>query len=195
MLDTRYHRDDQWFGDILGEDQWKWFEQELKSSSAQITIITSGIQILPAEKPIQEKWNNFPSSYSRLMDIIRENKVGGVLFFSGDVHYGEVFKRDCSGNRGVGYPLYEITSSGMTHSCKHQIPFGICELALEHVMKSKYRYGDVYTDYNYGTLQIDWDSNPVMIHAQVRGVNGTALTLSVSLNDLQPGKKVTVVFF
>jgi hypothetical protein len=75
----------------------------------------------------------------------------------------------------------------MTHSCEHQIPFGICALALEKIMKSQYRYGNVYGDYNYGTLQIDWDSSPVKIHAEVRGVNGTALTLNISLDELQPG--------
>ena len=76
----------------LGEEQWKWFEQELVNTEAQIYIITSGIQILPPEKPIQEKWNNFPHSYKRLLSLIKNTETEGVLFLSGDVHYGEVFK-------------------------------------------------------------------------------------------------------
>jgi hypothetical protein len=57
------------FQENSGEEQWKWFENELKNSDAQIHIVTSGVQILPAEKPIQEKWNNFPSSYNKLFDV------------------------------------------------------------------------------------------------------------------------------
>ncbi|XP_065854661.1 uncharacterized protein [Euphorbia lathyris] len=61
LLDTRYHRDPLHSdGTILGVSQWTWLEKELNGPKTVITIIGSSIQ--------------------------RE----GVLFISGDVHFGEI---------------------------------------------------------------------------------------------------------
>lgn len=43
----------------------------------------------------------------------------GVLFLSGDVHFGEISRYDC----GVSYPLYDITSSGLTQAVEKAIPW------------------------------------------------------------------------
>lgn len=40
----------------------------------------------------------------------------GVIFTSGDVHFGEIARYDC----GVQYPLYDITSSGLTRSLEEE---------------------------------------------------------------------------
>jgi alkaline phosphatase D len=57
LLDNRYFRDVLGSGgDMLGDAQWQWLEEELKNSDAQIHLISSGIQILPIDKPLQEKW-------------------------------------------------------------------------------------------------------------------------------------------
>jgi alkaline phosphatase D len=42
----------------------------------------------------------------------------GVLFISGDVHFGEIARFDC----GAQYPLYDITSSGLTQSVENSVP-------------------------------------------------------------------------
>jgi hypothetical protein len=42
----------------------------------------------------------------------------GVLFISGDVHFGEIARFDC----GTQYPLYDITSSGLTQSVENSVP-------------------------------------------------------------------------
>jgi alkaline phosphatase D len=75
LLDVRFNRDDPAAidRDILGEEQWKWFEQELRESDAQINIIGSGIQVLPRDKPIQEKWANFPRSLARLQTTLAQS--------------------------------------------------------------------------------------------------------------------------
>ena len=82
----------------------------------------------------------------------------------------------------------------MTHSCKHQIPFGLCEIALNKIMTSKYHQGDFYTDYNYGAIQIDWESTPIKIEVQVRGPdNKVGLSTVITLDELSYGKHC--VFF
>lgn len=42
----------------------------------------------------------------------------GVFFISGDVHFGEITRYDC----GAGYPLYDITSSGLTQAIEKVLP-------------------------------------------------------------------------
>lgn len=40
-------------------------------------------------------------------------QVSGVVFISGDVHFCEISRFDCA---PVGYPLYDMTSSGITQA-------------------------------------------------------------------------------
>lgn len=42
----------------------------------------------------------------------------GVFFISGDVHFGEISRYDC----GAKYPLYDITSSGLTQAVEKAVP-------------------------------------------------------------------------
>ena len=50
-----------------------------------------------------------------LCDYLQRN---GVIFVSGDVHFGEIARFDC----GVQYPLYDVTSSGLTQSVDNSVP-------------------------------------------------------------------------
>lgn len=42
----------------------------------------------------------------------------GVFFISGDVHFGEITRYDCA----LDYPLYDLTSSGVTQSVEEVVP-------------------------------------------------------------------------
>lgn len=171
LLDTRYFKESEREGDdetrdMLGEEQWKWLREELSNDDeAQVTLIGSGIQILPYDKPFQEKWSNFPASRQRLFDTIRDTRASGVVLLSGDVHYAEIFRNNCT---GVGYPLYEITSSGLTHSMNTHIPFGLDAFVLNGLMKSKLRVKDVYAGFNFGTIEIDWHEDDDLVDTQTR---------------------------
>jgi alkaline phosphatase D len=44
------------------------------------------------------------------MQFINDNKLNGILFFTGDRHHSEVIKIDRKGT----YPLYDVTSSPLT---------------------------------------------------------------------------------
>jgi len=154
LLDTRYHRDlpgpD---GDILGEEQWQWLEREFKGSAAQLHLIVSSIQVL-AKEHSHEKWHNFPRSRAKLFSLIGKHQVRGVIFISGDRHFGEISRMT---SPQVSYPLYEITASGLTHSW--------------HTFKGEpntFRLGPVYTGLHYGLLVIDWQASPVTVELQLR---------------------------
>jgi alkaline phosphatase D len=96
LLDARYFRDqlekiDKAYvvnqtGDILGEAQWKWLENELRNSKADIHLIGSGIQIIP-EEHLYEKWANFPQSRQRLFSLLAATKAKNVILLSGDRPY------------------------------------------------------------------------------------------------------------
>lgn len=70
-------------------------------------------QFLPDDRLIVEHWYDW--SREKFFKMVRDYQVNGVVVLSGDVHLGELMKHPCS-NQKVGYPLYEITSSGLSHT-------------------------------------------------------------------------------
>lgn len=65
-----------------------------------------------------ESWGRFPKERKRLFQLIDDTKRNGVIFISGDVHFGEITRYDCA----VGYPLYDVTSSGLVQSVEKVFP-------------------------------------------------------------------------
>jgi alkaline phosphatase D len=144
LLDTRYHRDPIGSkGTILGEAQWQWLERELRNSKAQIHLVGSGIQVLPEQHRF-EKWADFPAERERLLKLIGETKVPGVIFLSGDRHIAELSRVR---SPHVRYPLYDLTSSGLTHTWS--------SLRRE---ANRHRVGELVVALNYGTIDVDWDA-------------------------------------
>lgn len=171
LLDTRYHRETPGKNsDLLGEQQWKWLESELKNSKAQINVIVSSIQVLP-EQHKYEKWAKFPKARQRLFDLMAKTKANGVIFLSGDRHFAEISKMKTN---SLPYPLYEITSSGLTHSWE--------KLEKE---PNQYRQGNFFKELHFGLMEIDWNSKPVSLKLQIRDKkNQVQLEQKVNLSEL-----------
>ena len=182
LLDTRYHRapitrnpltNQRYFpnkqGDILGEAQWNWLETELRTSTAQVHLIGTSIQAISSQHP-WEKWANFPQARKRLFRVIDRSEAPGVVLLSGDRHIAELSRHD----EAIGYPLYELTSSGLTHH------------APMHKEPNRHRIGTLVAALNYGLVTIDWNAEPVTVRLEVRGTgNETLLDHTVQLSDLQ----------
>ena len=94
---------------MLGEQQMEWLKNSLLFSQAPFKIVMIGSQVLNPLSPF-EKLGQYPVEYNELMDFLRDNKINGVFFLSGDRHHSEVIKLDRPGN----YPLYDITVSPLT---------------------------------------------------------------------------------
>lgn len=157
LLDTRYHREAPGpDADVLGEAQWAWLERALTASAA-LHIVVSSIQVVPEEHPY-EKWATFPKSRERLFRVIGRAHSSSVLFLSGDRHFAEISRMT---HPEVDYPLYEVTSSGMTHSYS--------ELEAE---PNRYRVGKFYKKLNYGILDFRWTDRTLQVELQVRQRNG-----------------------
>ncbi len=152
LLDCRYFRDDQIVqegthipnstGTILGDDQWKWLEDKLKESEADIHIFASGIQVLPEQHRF-EKWANFPNERTRFLNLLSASNVKVPLIISGDRHIGEISQIEHNGKT-----ITEITSSSLTHGWSNR-----------RTEENKHRKGDIVYDINYGLIQICLDND------------------------------------
>lgn len=92
---------------FLGSAQWAWLEEELRLP-ADVRIIASSNQFSHRYNG-WESWTNVPHEQQRMLNLIRKTKANGVIFLSGDVHWGEV-SRLASPDL---YPIYDLTSSGI----------------------------------------------------------------------------------
>ncbi|NDE62100.1 MAG: alkaline phosphatase family protein, partial [Cyclobacteriaceae bacterium] len=141
--------------DILGEAQWKWLENELVKSKAKVNLLVSGSQFLPTEHAY-EKWANFPKERERLLQLIASSGVQTPILLSGDRHIAEIMKLE---DERFPMGLYEVTSSGMTHTWS-----GIAE------EKNSLRVSELIAKLNYGLATIDWESKQVVM--EIKGENG-----------------------
>ena len=165
LLDTRYFRDSllpnpdappRYFanenGTILGKTQWTWLENELSNSSADIHLICSSIQLIPIEQDF-EKWGNFPKERERFFHLIEETKPARPIVLSGDRHIAEFSKIELD---GLDYPLYEFTSSGLTHTW-----------GKKWLEKNQYRIGELMIKKNFGTIEISQSRDSINIELKV----------------------------
>lgn len=174
LLDFRYFRDplsktDNAYepntsGTLLGEEQWNWLENELKQNQAKVTLIGSGIQILSKEHRF-EKWDNFPQERAKLLGLIERYKAEGVILLSGDRHIAEISKIEIP---GISHPIYDVTSSGLTHTWKSY-----------QFEPNSYRVGDLIAKLNFGVIRLDWQGDAVNVDLEVRG-EGNELFLKES---------------
>ncbi|KAJ0658352.1 putative alkaline phosphatase [Helianthus annuus] len=204
LLDTRYHRDPlRSDGTILGDAQWTWLNKELNGPPSEITIIASSIQVVSnlsaCTGPLfyMESWGRFPRERKRLFNLISNSKRDGVFFISGDVHFGEITRYDCA----TAYPLYDITSSGLTQAVEKVIPsflhFVLRFLAwvtpttMRVINNNTCKHRScTYGQPNFGAIQVNWDANPVKLRFEVRGVSGEAVnSITTSLPELEASKK------
>ncbi len=125
LMDNRTHRTDSTLPDTpeyrktqYGTAQLAWLKQQLASRNEggarrhqKITFIVTGSQFL-AERfyPGSEDHHRFQAEREEILAFIRDNRIGGVVFLSGDVHYTEVLRREGA----LPYPLHEFTSSALT---------------------------------------------------------------------------------
>lgn len=127
---------------MLGEEQWAWLEEELQKP-AELRLIGSGIQVISEEHPF-EKWMNFPLEREKLYNLIRRTRANGVIFLSGDRHLGELSIEPTA----VGYPLYDVTSSGLNQASQN----------WRAPETNRHRVASVPYGNNFGMIMVDWNA-------------------------------------
>lgn len=129
---------------FLGEEQWDFLKKELEKPAA-LRIIASSTQFAH-EYNGYESWNNFPLEKERMLNLIKETKANGILFISGDVHWGELSAIENTG----AYTIYDITSSGLTQT-------------WGHTEDNSFRIGEVVPENNFGLIEIDWKNRMLLL--------------------------------
>jgi len=114
MLDDRFHRTPNnmpvnYERVMFGDAQMRWLMESLKNSRATFKIIAGGNQMINP-MAMFEAFANYPQEQQKLLNFIRDARIEGVLFLSGDRHHTELLKITEPGL----YPLYEFTSSPLT---------------------------------------------------------------------------------
>ena len=151
---------------VLGDEQWKWLEAELKKP-AELRIVASSIQVISNEHG-WEKWGNFPAERKRLFETIRDCKANGVILLSGDRHLAEIACVEADDKLSVGYPVYEVTSSSLNSPSNNFTKSGA--RFVNEV--NPYRVGLTYFETNYGVIEIDWSADQPDVLLQVRDEQG-----------------------
>ncbi len=134
---------------ILGDAQWMWLENELKSDF-DFLFIFSSIQIIAKDHRF-EKWNNFPNERAKLFELIDEFSDKTILF-SGDRHRAGIYRKN---------GIIEVTSSSMN---KPGSSFNETDTFL---------IGETYPEVNYSVLEIFENT----IQVKIRNIIGNTLNI------------------
>lgn len=152
---------------MLGSIQWEWLENELRRP-AELRILASSTQVL-ADNPGYEAWINFQADHQRLLDLIDFAEVSGLIMISGDTHYAELSRLD----EGVPYPLWDLTSSGLTETWHFIAP-------------NRLRVGQGYSIPNYGRISIDWERQDPLVLLEVETIErNIVISQAVPLSSLR----------
>lgn len=156
---------------MLGEEQWRWLEEELKKP-AEIRLIGSGIQVVP-EAAGQETWSNLPHERQRLFDLIGKTKAEGVILVSGDRHWSEFSRTE----EKTPYPIYDFTSSSLNQVHPRGTP-----------TENRFRISETtYHEENFGEIEIDWRGEDTTVSVSIRDRDGDVkFSRQVALSELKP---------
>ena len=161
---------------LLGAEQWAWLERTLQQP-AEVRLIVSSIQVLPDDHRF-EKWGNFPHERLRLLRLIHDQRIGGVIFLSGDRHTADISMYPPETDGGPFYPIHDITSSGLTQT----------GFSRE---KNRFRVGgeNPFGKQNFGWIAIDWDEEDPSIKLEIRDVEGKVVrSQMIPAGDLEPAR-------
>lgn len=155
---------------MLGEEQWKWLEQQLRQP-AELRIIASSIQCV-SESAGHETWSNLPHERQRLFDLIAMTKADGVVIISGDRHWAEISVE----KESVPYPIYDFTSSSFNQLHPRGTPTRNKNRAVPKT----------YHRENFGTMTIDWQRDDPRLTLRVADIDGeTKIEHTIELSELR----------
>jgi alkaline phosphatase D len=138
---------------MLGDEQWAWLEAEL-AQPADVRIIGTSIQ-LGHQFNGWESWTNMPHEREHMVEVLRASGAEVTIFISGDAHWAELSRFEPDG----GYPLYDLTSSGITEEWKE-------------IADNENRVGDPVSENNYGFVEIAWGDDDDVIVLGIVDVDG-----------------------
>jgi alkaline phosphatase D len=72
---------------ILGNNQFEWLTQSLKSSKSQWKIIANQVMMMPlAGFTNLDSWDGYPAEREKLLRYLKNNSINNTLVVTGDIH-------------------------------------------------------------------------------------------------------------
>lgn len=164
MMDDRYDRVDADSSQILGPEQLNWLKNAVWKSKATFKLICMGGQ---AVSPVNEheSWAHYDEERSSFFQFLKEEKIEGVMFFSGDRHFTELNKLQLPGQ----YPIYDLTLSPMTSWVRKKV-------LKSNEMNNPCRVeGTLTVQHNYGVITIHGPKNDRSLRVVVKDNVGKEL--------------------
>ena len=114
LLDDRYWRSHPRMPDgpgksMFGAAQLAWLKGALLDARGALKLVANGSQWWNAASRF-EGLHQFPDEQNDLAAFLLAQRIEGLLFLSGDRHFGELLRIERDG----AYPLFEFTSSPLT---------------------------------------------------------------------------------
>jgi alkaline phosphatase D len=153
---------------MLGEDQWRWLDGELKASKARWLLLANQVMMAPLRavdvagglgvNPSQ--WDGYPAERDRLYALLRRRgRASNVAVLSGDLHSSWASDLPV----GAEFVAPSVTTDSFADSVLPRVP-GASSLARRillwqngHVRLADLdRHGYVVVDVTAGALQADW---------------------------------------
>ena len=96
-----------------------------------------------------------------MLQLLADSKPKLAVILSGDRHLAEISRAD---DTGLPYPLYEATSSGLTH----HVDFIYHLRSFVSPERNRYRVGELFYEKNFGLVDIDWSTASPILSLQIR---------------------------
>ena len=162
---------------MFGEEQMEWLKNGLLMSNGNrqinFRIIATGSQVLNPMSP-WDCFKHFSYEYNELMNFIRQSKIEGIVFLTGDRHHSEIIKT----LRDGAYPLFDITSSPLTSG------IGNTKGSIEE--KNPYRIGPEIDEQNYARLGFAGQGKDREMKIEFISIKGISLySYTIKANELK----------
>jgi len=176
LLDNRFFRTPQnrknIYREILGQKQVDWLIDALLNSKAPFKIIAIGGQFLNSEK-VFENHINWEEEHKKILDLISQEKIEGVIFLSGDRHFSELSKM----KRYDSYPLHDFTVSPLTS--------GYCDICENEENKYRIKESTVF-ERNFAIFNVHGTSKNRFLEYTIFNNQGEELwNYQINENDLK----------
>jgi alkaline phosphatase D len=173
LTDDRFFRSDEETPDSIdgkpnldknyfGKKQMDWLKNSLRFSKATFKIIATGSQVL---NPFSEAdcMRTYGAEHRELLNFLADEKIKGILFFSGDRHHSEVVKLEREGL----YALYDVTNSPYTS--------GVAKVSGEELKNTVRIPGTLVEEQNFTRVTISGKRNDRVLKVEFLGIKGDKL--------------------
>jgi alkaline phosphatase D len=171
VLDCRGERD----GDrYLSPEQMTWLQDALATSRARFKIVVNSVPITDWSDTVlwdfvqDDRWQGYPEDRDAILGWIRDQGIAGVLWITGDHHFGAITHVDPSG--GAAESQYEVLCG----------PAGSSINAASYALPENSRYPSIVRTHNWVRFVCDPDAGTVQV-SFVDGDGDVVSTLTLAV--------------